>query len=167
MSHASSVYTHTHTYTPLMLCQLGCFFYAILLLMIYEWYVCKQHAADWEELLPILRLLMLSNISFATCSPSVALCKPLTFVKVKLCDGICLGGCGVSGMLAHYVKSHGWWCKKKKRKKERKRKESNSEDFNELKKFRKNELSVCVFHYLLCVVLSNMFSTQCTTLTLM
>lgn len=42
------------------------------------------------------------------------LCKPFPPpppVKVKLCDGVCLGDRGVSGMLSHCggsVKSHEW-----------------------------------------------------------
>lgn len=72
------------------------------------------------------------------------------FVKVKLCDGICLGGCGVSGMLAHYgksVKSRGWWCKKKKKKKDAKKKTQNkTQGLQRIKKMRKkrNKTSVCL-----------------------
>lgn len=63
--------------------------------------------------------------TFLPLTPFVPLCKPLPpFVKVKLCDGICLGGCGVTGMLAHYGKvsnpMDGDVKKKKKGKKETK-----------------------------------------------
>lgn len=44
-------------------------------------------------------------------NPLVSLCDTFPFVKLKQCDGVCLGGCGVSGMLANYeesVQPHGW-----------------------------------------------------------
>ena len=108
----------THTYTPLMLCQLGCFsmpYYAndIWVTCMYAT-CCRPRGASppfWGCWTPSCSRTLSPPPHPTPITPTPLSVSLSPFVKVKLCDGICLGGCGVSGMLAHYgksVKSRGW-----------------------------------------------------------
>ncbi|MED6293271.1 hypothetical protein CHARACLAT_008947 [Characodon lateralis] len=111
VSHASSVYTHR--FGLLMLCQLGCVlsmpYYAndIRVTCMYPTCCRLTGSSFCSEVIDAVEHHLSPHKAVVT--PHL-LCKlfPLVFVKVKLCDSVCAGGCGVSGMLACYYEKIMW-----------------------------------------------------------